>query len=400
MGIAKLDARLRRGIAAVVLVLGALLAVGGAHLADAKTTAASSGSSDKSISDQDLLRCALTVQFEMANGLYSEPVDASLVFDDASGRYAIDPGRPWGAYDVDRAVALVEKAVESGRLSTALDSCRESQRRAADDPALVAACEQANTCLESAFDLQVQGTTVASVDDALVRGWICIDDGLNVSLDERAVALWVDGVEAAVDNVGGARTYLRPDGKEVTVSGGTYGWVSHGAETEQLVLDRVSQGFAGAVEIPMKQQAAVYNPGGADWGARYVDVDLTEQRARFYEADGSLVVETPIISGSVLEPGYATPEGVYAITGKQLDVVLIGLPDPQTGEPSYETHVDYWMPFVGNMVGLHDADWQTWWSPEAYRSGAGSHGCVNIPPDTAAWAYDWVEVGTPVVVHS
>ena len=382
MGIAKLDARLRRGIAAAVLVLGALLAVGGAHLADAKTTAASSGSSDKSISDQDLLRCALTVQFEMANGLYSEPVDASLVFDDASGRYAIDPGRPWGAYDVDRAVALVEKAVESGRFSVALDSCRESQRRAADDPALVAACEQANTCLESAFDLQVQGTTVASV------------------LDERAVALWVDGVEAAVDNVGGARTYLRPDGKEVTVSGGTYGWVSHGAETEQLVLDRVSQGFAGAVEIPMKQQAAVYNPGGADWGARYVDVDLTEQRARFYEADGSLVVETPIISGSVLEPGYATPEGVYAITGKQLDVVLIGLPDPQTGEPSYETHVDYWMPFVGNMVGLHDADWQTWWSPEAYRSGAGSHGCVNMPPDTAAWAYDWVEVGTPVVVHS
>ena len=400
MGIAKLDARLRRGIAAAVLVLGALLAVGGAHLADAKTTAASSGSSDKSISDQNLLRCALTVQFEMANGLYSEPVDASLVFDDASGRYAIDPGRPWGAYDVDRAVALVEKAVESGRFSVALDSCRESQRRAADDPALVAACEQANTCLESAFDLQVQGTTVASVDDALVRGWICIDDGLNVSLDERAVALWVDGVEAAVDNVGGARTYLRPDGKEVTVSGGTYGWVSHGAETEQLVLDRVSQGFAGAVEIPMKQQAAVYNPGGADWGARYVDVDLTEQRARFYEADGSLVVETPIISGSVLEPGYATPEGVYAITGKQLDVVLIGLPDPQTGEPSYETHVDYWMPFVGNMVGLHDADWQTWWSPEAYRSGAGSHGCVNMPPDTAAWAYDWVEVGTPVVVHS
>ena len=400
MGIAKFDARLRRGIAAAVLVLGALLAVGGAHLADAKTTAASSGSSDKSISDQDLLRCALTVQFEMANGLYSEPVDASLIFDDASGRYAIDPGRPWGAYDVDRAVALVEKAVESGHLSTALDSCRESQRRAADDPALVAACEQANTCLESAFDLQVQGMTVASVDDALVRGWMCIDDGLNVSLDERAVALWVDGVEAAVDNVGGTRTYLRPDGTEVTVSGGTYGWVSHGAETEQLVLDRVSQGFAGAVEIPMKQQAALYNPGGADWGARYVDVDLTEQRARFYEADGSLVVETPIISGSVLEPGYATPEGVYAITGKQLDVVLIGLPDPQTGEPSYETHVDYWMPFVGNMVGLHDADWQTWWSPEAYRSGAGSHGCVNMPPDTAAWAYDWVEVGTPVVVHS
>ncbi len=349
--------------------------------------------------DAGVLDAALRAQFGVFNGLAGEPQDASLTFDDASGRYLVDPGRPYGKLDVDRAVAWAQKALESGKATGGLNALRERQEVTKDDARLKATCAAANTCLESDFDLQVQGVTVASVDDSVVRGWIVFGDDGSVALDEAAVTVWVDGVEAAIDNVGSARTYLRPDGKEVTVWGGDYGWISNGAETEALVLEAVSSGRAGALEIPMKQTAAVYNPGGADWGARYVDVDLTEQRARFYEADGTLVVETPVITGSVLQPGYETPQGVYSINDKALDVTLIGLPDPQTGEPSYEIPVDYWMPFVGNMIGLHDAPWQSWWSPEAYRSGAGSHGCVNLPVDTAAWCFEWVEIGTPIVVH-
>lgn len=374
---------------AIVLVLAlAMLVVGKAMAVEKRSPA----------SDNGFLRRALSIQFEAANGLCPAPVDASLAFDDVAGRYVINKGVPWGAFDVDRATDLVMQVVESGDSPSTLADCRAAQVVTSADPALVAACDRANAYLESSFDLQVQGATVATVGDTLVHGWILIDDGLNVSLDEQAIAAWVDGVEASIDNVGGARTYVRPDGKQVAVNGGTYGWISNGAETEQLVVALVLQGFVGVAEIPMKQQAAAYNPGGADWGARYVDVDLTEQRARFYEADGSLVNETPVITGTVLQPGYETPEGVYAITGKAQDVVLIGLPD-QNGIPSYEVPVDYWMPFIDNMIGLHDAAWQSWWSPEAYRSGAGSHGCVNLPVDVAAWAYDWLEVGTPVVVH-
>lgn len=348
--------------------------------------------------DGGFLRRALGVQFEAANRLCPAPVDASLTFDDEAGCYVINEGVPWGAFDIDRATNLVMQVFESGDSPNRLVDCRAAQIVTSADSALVAACDQANAYLESSFDLQVQGATVAAVDDVLVHSWILIDDGLNVSLDEQSIATWVDGVETSIDNVGGTRTYVRSDGKQVTVNGGTYGWISNGAETEQLVVNLVMQGFVGVAEIPMKQQAAVYNPGGADWGARYVDVDLTEQRVRFYEADGTLVNETPVITGTVLQPGYETPEGVYAITGKAQDVVLIGLPD-QNGIPSYEVPVDYWMPFIDNMIGLHDAAWQSWWSPEAYRSGAGSHGCVNLPVDVAAWAYDWLEVGTPVVVH-
>ena len=57
------------------------------------------------------------------------------------------------------------------------------------------------------------------------------------------------------------------------------------------------------------------------------------------------------------------------------------------------------MPFVGNMVGLHDASWQSYWGPEVYKTLDGSHGCVNLPPDIAEWCYGWIDVGTPVITH-
>ena len=34
-----------------------------------------------------------------------------------------------------------------------------------------------------------------------------------------------------------------------------------------------------------------------------------------------------------------------------------------------------------------------------YLTESGSHGCVNLQPDVAEWAFGWLTVGTPVVVH-
>ena len=80
---------------------------------------------------------------------------------------------------------------------------------------------------------------------------------------------------------------------------------------------------------------------------------------------------------------------------------LIGKKDPETGKPEYETPVSYWMPFVGNAIGLHDASWQSAASfsdPSAYTR-VGSHGCVNLPPDKAQQLHDIIHVGDCVIVH-
>lgn len=57
------------------------------------------------------------------------------------------------------------------------------------------------------------------------------------------------------------------------------------------------------------------------------------------------------------------------------------------------------MPFVGNYIGLHDADWQPAFGDARYASGFGSHGCVNLPVDKATALYDLIATGDVVVCH-
>lgn len=75
-----------------------------------------------------------------------------------------------------------------------------------------------------------------------------------------------------------------------------------------------------------------------------------------YDDAGNLVWQSAIVSG---KPGENTPTGVYTVKAKKSPTILIGQIDPSTGEPSYRSEVQYWMGFVGDMVGLHDAPWQS-----------------------------------------
>ena len=65
----------------------------------------------------------------------------------------------------------------------------------------------------------------------------------------------------------------------------------------------------------------------------------------------------------------------------------------------YESAVRYWMPFVGNVIGLHDADWQAAFGSTLYQQGRGSHGCVNLPVGSAADLFGIIQSGDVVVCH-
>jgi lipoprotein-anchoring transpeptidase ErfK/SrfK len=77
---------------------------------------------------------------------------------------------------------------------------------------------------------------------------------------------------------------------------------------------------------------------------------------------------------------------------------LLGSDEDDDGEPDYETPVTYWMPFVDNSIGFHDAYWRSSFGGTIYTYG-GSHGCINLPTSAAQSLYDIIEVGTVVVVH-
>lgn len=355
--------------------------------------------------DTELLHSAIEGQLGAYNSIATDPTDAFLFFDEATGTYQINPGSMGTKLDVDSVMnAIMESLAGKQQFAPLTSEHLVQQGVRADDERLVNAMNAANSYLGCNLELTVAATPVAWVNAATVKDWIVIDGDLNVWLDEAKLDAWVDALEAQVDTgeqPGYVRTYIRPgDGKEVTVTGGSYGWISDGEALAQLTRDTVYNKTVGTQEIPWKQTADRYNPGGADWGNRYVDVDLTEQWIRFYDEWGEIVMQAPIISGSsAFGTSRTTPQGAYYITNKALNQTLVGLTDPATGEPLYRTPVTYWMPFIGNMIGLHDADWQYVWEDWVYTTADGSHGCINLQPSVAAWCWDWITIGTPVITH-
>lgn len=325
-----------------------------------------------------------------------------------------------GAYDADEGAFTLEKARSNRKLdkeaierAALLAVSRLSKRVTLDegsfiplaggasDSELQAAIDAANALIGTDVDLKMGGSVVATLDGATFAHWMTFDEDLTPTLNTDPLAQWVHELATSkLDTVGCQRVYTRPDGKTVTVSGGTYGWNSNEPELVKLLQKAVADKQVGEIEVPTLQTASVWTAKGEkDWGA-YCDIDLTEQRCRYYDAAGTLLWESGCVTGNPNE-GDATPTGVYYLNKKTRNETLIGFDEDKDGEPDYRSPVDYWMPFVGNAIGLHDASWQpssVFSNPQAYL-WAGSHGCVNLPTDKAGELFSMISVGDCVIVH-
>ena len=121
----------------------------------------------------------------------------------------------------------------------------------------------------------------------------------------------------------------------------------------------------------------------------FVLVDLSEQRAIFYK-NGMRVLADNCVTGDA-KKGYHTTVGIHQITFKDTNRTLKG---------SYgEAFVKYWMRFTAGGQGLHDAGWIRNFGSQIYVSN-GSHGCVNLPRETAATIFANSYVGMPVIVEN
>ena len=151
-----------------------------------------------------------------------------------------------------------------------------------------------------------------------------------------------------------------------------------------LDVDAEIEYLASAImEQRTETHEAIYTLSGT-----YIEIDITNQVLYYYQ-NGVLSFTTDVVTGN-LGTGKGTPTGVYSIRGKATNMTLTG-----TG---YSSHVDYWMNFIGNSYGIHDADWRSSFGGTIYKTN-GSHGCVNVPPEVMGTLYDMVEVGTPVVLY-
>lgn len=355
--------------------------------------------------DEAAFRESLGAAVDAFNEGRSGTFDAASSFDADAGAFTVDKARANEKLDRDAIIAYAELELSLLHESAPLDALGDSAFLplidGMGDSDLQAVCDAANGLLGANFTVVMQGNEVGAVNTDQVAQWIIFDESLTPTINQDAVTSWASELADSFDTVGTKRTYVRPDGKEISVSGGTFGWAVDNEALVQSIVDAVNQKATGQIEVPTSQTGDVYNGQGArDWGA-YVDIDITEQHARYYDANGNLLWESGVITGNPTK-GNDTPTGVYYLRQKRQGATLRGPKDPETGEYKWESHVDYWMPFVGNSIGLHDASWQassSFSNPDAYKS-VGSHGCVNLPPDKAAELYNILEDGTCVIVHN
>ncbi len=330
------------------------------------------------------------------NASATAPVNATIAFSEADGAFVVQPEQAGTMLNADYVIQAIDAAVITVQSSVELTEEALIQPTVlSTEPKLQTAADQANTMIAADVTLTLAGNSAAELDAAQISQWIALGEDLSVSLNQEALTAWVDELAAKYDTVGSERTYTRPDGKKITVSGGSYGWKVDRDALLAQVQEAVSAGTVATQEIPCSSKAAVFNGKGAqDWSGRYVDIDLTEQHVRFYDGNGSIIWESDCVSGRP-DGDRDTPTGINKLNAKQSPSTLIGYKD---GKKTYETPVSYWMPFIRNSVGLHDATWQSSFGGDRYKTH-GSHGCINLPLSKAKELYGLIKVGDVVITH-
>ncbi len=348
--------------------------------------------------DQAKLDQAVSNAVTWANKSATFPKSASITYDAKSKQFSGVKQEYGTAVSEDAAKQKASDAAATLRHEVTLGEEDILQPEVTlDDSKFDEILQQANTRANLKLDLQIDGKRIAIIDQSLLAEWVTVDDTGKITGDIETITKWTRGeFSSKIDTVGTKRVYTRPDGKEVTVEGGSYGWSVDGQALAGIIVEHIEQSSTDPIEVPLQSRGKVLAKGTPDWGKRYIDVDLAEQYVRMYDENGESIWEEYCVSGDTTAD-QGTITGVYAIEYKQSPMTLIGLDYDGDGMPDYENDVTYWMPFSGGY-GLHDAPWRYTFGGNTFQY-SGSHGCINLPYDSAAVLYGLVEKGDPVVVH-
>lgn len=343
--------------------------------------------------DSDAISSAVANAVSAASPAGASSGTTDITYDSEKKAYTASDSAQ--ASRIDQNAATQTIATQAKTLATSIELGDESLQagESVDD-----AIKTANAMLAATVTLTLGGTEVTTVDADLISQWITIGDDLSVTLNQDAITTWAKGdLSAKTDSVDTARTYTRPDGvQESVVAGGVYGWSINGAEAAQDIYNDIMAGSPTTLELPCYSSAATYNPGGQDWPTRFIDVDISDQHAIFFDSDGSVIWEADVVTG---QPNLnrSTTQGTWTITNKQSPSTLVG-PNDESGNPQWVSHVDFWMGVVGNLMGFHNAPWRSAFGGDIYLTN-GSHGCINLSYDDAEKLYSLCNVGDVVIIH-
>lgn len=325
--------------------------------------------------------------------------NASIQYDDAKKEFTITSEVQGDEIDESRLMSFVDQTLDADFTSALLDAeadimmgteCYQLPDVSADEE-----MQNKLTSLNDQLD-KYRSTTVTYtfgestevLDSQTINSWITID-GENIGIDQEAAKAYIQNLANTYNTIYVPRTFHTSYGNDVTISGNEYGFqIDQDGELAQLLED-LKSGTAVSRD-PVYSIQGMQRNGTDDLAGSYIEVSLDNQHLWLYK-DGALVTETDIVSGAPTK-GRETYRGAWPIAYKASPFEL------SSEEYGYNVKVNYWMPFVYGQ-GLHDASWQSSFGGNRYKSGAGSHGCINLPEDQAALIYNTIDGGYPIIIY-
>lgn len=300
--------------------------------------------------------------------------------------YEIVPETRGSILDMNKVGEALFMAVQTGDTKLELEQagCYVRAEITSEDVNLQQKLDTMNSWAGARITYDWNGSQVI-LDGDIIHQWIITDEG-NLSLDEEAAAEFVAVQAKEHDTYGKKRRFTTTAGQELTLPSGAYGWKTDRKKETQELLELVREGSITEREPVYSMKG--FQKGSNDIGNSYVEIDLTNQHLYLY-IDGEIVMESDFVSGDMTKSGRMTPPGVFGLTYKTTKATLKG--------EDYETPVNYWMPFNGN-IGMHDATWRRKFGGEVYITN-GSHGCINLPLNNAKEIYSYISTGFPVICY-
>ena len=341
------------------------------------------------------------VSTAVSDALYADtprelPVSAHIVLGEDG--YTVDPGSEGNLVNLMRCTGAVSAALPTLRdLRTespviTVENGKVRQGITTESPELLAQCAVLDAYLGTSVTIAFQDNDYTLSPEEIWQISSVELDGDDVICtpvlekvrelsDTLADQYALDGVYAKFHNTEKTRPY-------VYYRVGDNGWIlDHDALAEDITA-ALASGVDQTVELSYdmtwywKEEYWYYSVADT-----FVEISLDNQYLWFYE-DGKLLVETPVVTGNI-SAGDNTRLGCFRVASMTTDTYLVG--------PTWYDHVDYWVPFDG-QIGLHDSSWRDEYGGDIYLTD-GSHGCINTPLEAMATIYDHLTVGTIVIVY-
>jgi uncharacterized protein YraI len=199
-----------------------------------------------------------------------------------------------------------------------------------------------------------------------------------------------------------ATTYA--PGTDVSVYATVSGQVVWGAISNWYRISSLSSSpryiYSGLVSATTSTSGGSPTPTAA---GKEIIVSLSRQWVWAYQ-NGVEVYNSPVMTG---RPTLATPTGTYHVFLK-LHPTTFTSPWPY-GSPYWypPTYINYALAWRAGGFFLHDSWWHSVYGPETngwhydpqFGWQWGTHGCIAMPLNAAAWLYYWAPIGTLVQVN-